>query len=114
LETDSPPASRRTRRRPAIEVDLNDIEGTRALRDALPARDTFDPNYRRLRYCRSADDFLIGIIDSKLDAHEVMAQVRDFLTNRLKLQMSVEKMTDRLPVPFGTTLIDDPDVCSAR
>jgi hypothetical protein len=47
-------------------------------------------------------------------AHEVMAQVRDFLTNRLKLQMSVEKMTDRLPVPFGTTLIDDPDVCSAR
>jgi hypothetical protein len=35
---------------------------------ALPAQDTFDPNYRRLRYCRSADDFLIGIIDSKQSA----------------------------------------------
>jgi group II intron reverse transcriptase/maturase len=76
---------------PAIEVDLHDIEATRAQRDTLPARDPFDPNYRRLRYCRYADDFLIGIIGRKQDAREAMAQVRDFLTNRLKLQMSMEK-----------------------
>ena len=49
------------------------------------------PTSGRLRYCRYADDFLIGIIGSKQDAHEVMVQVRDFLTTHLKLRMSEEK-----------------------
>lgn len=75
----------------AIDADLRDIETARAQRNALPARDPFDPNYRRLRYCRYADDFLIGIIGSKQDARDVMAKVREFLTTRLKLRMSEEK-----------------------
>ena len=57
----------------------------------LPARDPLDPNYRRLRYCRYADDFLIGIIGSKAEARETMAAVRTFLATRLKLEMSAEK-----------------------
>jgi group II intron reverse transcriptase/maturase len=76
---------------PAIDADLHDIEAAHAQRDALPARDPFDPNFRRLRYCRYADDFLIGIIGSKQDAQEVMVQVRDFLITHLKLRMSEEK-----------------------
>lgn len=76
---------------PAIDADMRDIETAHTERDKLPARDPFDPNFRRLRYCRYADDFLIGIIGSKQDACEVMEQVRDFLASRLKLRMSEEK-----------------------
>lgn len=56
-----------------------------------PALDPFDPNYRRLRYCRYADDFVIGIIGSKEDARNVMAEVRNFLIETLKLEVSKEK-----------------------
>jgi group II intron reverse transcriptase/maturase len=56
-----------------------------------PTRDWFDPEYRRLRYCRYADDFLIGIIGSKEDARSIMAEVRTFLAENLKLQVSEEK-----------------------
>lgn len=76
---------------PAVKTALNEIAELRSKRDALPARDPLDPNFRRLRYCRYADDFLIGIIGSKADARQVMAEVRTFLAERLKLAMSTEK-----------------------
>lgn len=50
-----------------------------------------DAGYRRLRYCRYADDFLIGVIGSKDDARHVFAEVRAFLTNALALSVSEEK-----------------------
>lgn len=76
---------------PAIDANLFDIDEARRKRDTLPPRDPFDPNFRRLRYCRYADDFLIGIIGSKQDAREVMTEVRTFLATGLKLEMSAEK-----------------------
>lgn len=60
-------------------------------RRALPSTDPMDPNYRRLRYCRYADDFLIGVIGSKAEAREVMAIVQKFLAERLRLDVSAEK-----------------------
>ncbi|NML91232.1 hypothetical protein HHL26_19515 [Sphingobium sp. TB-6] len=56
-----------------------------------PALDPFDPNYRRLRYCRYADDFVIGVIGSKDDARGIMAEVRTYLAETLKLEVSEEK-----------------------
>lgn len=56
-----------------------------------PSVDQFDPNYRRLRYCRYADDFVIGVIGSKEDARRVMAEVRTYLAETLKLEVSAEK-----------------------
>src|SRR3546814_1344311 len=50
-----------------------------------------DPGYRRLRYCRYADDFMIGVIGSKEDARSVFAEVRAFLTEALALTVSEEK-----------------------
>lgn len=76
---------------PKVAIYMRDIEEAREKRDAMPARDPFDPDFRRLRYCRYADDFLIGIIGSKQDAREVMAQIREFLAMHLKLEMSAEK-----------------------
>lgn len=56
----------------------------------LKAKDQMDSAYKRLWYCRYADDFLIGIIGSKADAQEVMARVKLFVQEHLKLSIAEE------------------------
>jgi group II intron reverse transcriptase/maturase len=56
-----------------------------------PGLDPMDEGYRRIRYVRYADDFLIGIIGSKTDAERVKADISLFLADRLQLTMSAEK-----------------------
>jgi group II intron reverse transcriptase/maturase len=60
-------------------------------RRAVPSVDPMDPDFRRLRYCRYADDFLISVIGSKAEAQQVMADVQEFLADRLNLSVSAEK-----------------------
>lgn len=57
----------------------------------LPSKDPMDPGYKRLRYVRYADDFLLGVIGSKEEARAVMASVGSFLTYTLRLEVSAEK-----------------------
>jgi len=57
----------------------------------LPSKDMHDEGYRRLRYCRYADDFIVGIIGTKDEAKEVMEKVRTFLQKELKLQLADDK-----------------------
>lgn len=57
----------------------------------IPSGDEMDSNYRRLKYVRYADDFLIGIIGSKQDAVIVKEDIKNFLTNKLALELSDEK-----------------------
>lgn len=60
-------------------------------RRTLPAGDPFDPAYKRLRYCRYADDYCIGVIGSKADAEKVMEKVKQFISINLKLKIADEK-----------------------
>lgn len=53
--------------------------------------DPQDPNYRRLRYVRYADDFLIGINGSKADAEALKRELAEFLKTELQLELSLEK-----------------------
>ena len=46
--------------------------------------------YKRLRYCRYADDFVCGVIGSYENAKEIMQTIKDFLQN-LGLNLSEEK-----------------------
>ena len=46
---------------------------------------------KRLVYVRYADDWLIGVCGSKTDCEEIKGQIRDFLENTLKLELSKEK-----------------------
>jgi len=62
-----------------------------AARQKLPSKDLLDPSFRRLRYVRYADDFLIGVIGPKEDARDIMEKVRSFLKEALKLDVSEEK-----------------------
>lgn len=50
-----------------------------------------DENYKRLKYVRYADDFLCGAIGSKEDATNIKADIKKFLENKLKLDLSEEK-----------------------
>jgi len=50
-----------------------------------------DPNYRRLRYIRYADDFLLGFTGTKQEAAEIVAQIREWTAENLKLELSAEK-----------------------
>jgi group II intron reverse transcriptase/maturase len=59
----------------------------RLVRTGLPN----DPDYRRLRYVRYADDFLLAFIGPKSDAEAIKGQVGTFLKNTLRLEMSPEK-----------------------
>jgi group II intron reverse transcriptase/maturase len=66
------------------------IASLRATRRTIPSRDPFDPRYRRLRYCRYADDFLVGVIGPRGEAAQSLEDVKRKLTN-LKLQVAPEK-----------------------
>lgn len=50
-----------------------------------------DPCFQRMRYVRYADDFIIGIIGTKAQANEIMAEVTAFIETELKLEVSTEK-----------------------
>lgn len=56
-----------------------------------PAKDVNDPEYRRLRYVRYADDFLLGFNGPKSEAEEIKRDLREFLQEELKLELSEEK-----------------------
>ncbi|MBQ3299116.1 MAG: group II intron reverse transcriptase/maturase, partial [Ruminococcus sp.] len=50
-----------------------------------------DSDYKRIQYTRYADDFIIGVIGSKQDAIRVKQEVKQFLQDTLKLEMSDAK-----------------------
>jgi len=60
-------------------------------RRQLPSQDTQDPNYRRLKYCRYADDFILGFIGPKSEAEAVKEAIAGFLREKLHLEMSASK-----------------------
>ena len=57
----------------------------------LPSRDPRDPDYRRLRYVRYADDFVLGYIGTKAEAQQVKESLETFLRDSLQLELSQEK-----------------------
>jgi group II intron reverse transcriptase/maturase len=57
----------------------------------LPSGIPNDPDYRRLRYVRYADDFLLGLIGPKAEAEDIKEEVATFLETELQLTLSAEK-----------------------
>jgi group II intron reverse transcriptase/maturase len=58
---------------------------------AVPCGDPMDPGYRRLRYCRYADDELLGFTGPKAEAEQVKGQLAAFLRDELALELSAGK-----------------------
>jgi group II intron reverse transcriptase/maturase len=57
----------------------------------LPSLDPEDPDFRRLRYVRYADDFLLGFTGPKSEAEEIKHKLEGFLREQLKLELSQAK-----------------------
>lgn len=58
---------------------------------SLPSQDPSDPGYRRLRYCRYADDTLLGFAGPKAEAEEIKQRLAVFLREELRLELSPAK-----------------------
>lgn len=50
-----------------------------------------DEEYRRMKYVRYADDFLIGIVGSQIECEQIKANIMQFMSEKLKLELSAEK-----------------------
>jgi group II intron reverse transcriptase/maturase len=57
----------------------------------LPTADPHDPDYRRLKYIRYADDFLLGLVGPKSEAEAIKRRIGEFLRDTLKLDLSEDK-----------------------
>lgn len=71
--------------------DLAEADRIARLLPSMPVYDPMDPDYRRLRYIRYADDFLLGFAGPKKEAEEIRDRLGEFLGTNLKLTLSVEK-----------------------
>jgi group II intron reverse transcriptase/maturase len=58
---------------------------------AVPSLDPQDPHYRRLRYVRYADDWLLGFSGPRSEAEEIKQAIGAFLRDHLKLELSEPK-----------------------
>jgi group II intron reverse transcriptase/maturase len=71
--------------------DRDAVRALRRLRRTLPSRDPDDPGYRRLRYVRYCDDFLLGFAGPRREAEEIKSKIGEFLRDELTLELSEPK-----------------------
>jgi group II intron reverse transcriptase/maturase len=67
------------------------IQQLKQRRRKVPSSDPFEEAYKRLYYCRYADDFGVGIISSKADAEAVRQKIKQYVEGTLKLTVSEKK-----------------------
>lgn len=78
-------------RRARAKGDAEKVKELQQQQRQIPSQNMYDPNYRRLRYIRYADDFILGFIGPKSEAETIKQAIGNFLQTRLKLEMSEEK-----------------------
>jgi group II intron reverse transcriptase/maturase len=71
--------------------DTEEIVRLKRERRKIMSVDPYDPDHRRLRFVRYADDFLLGFVGPKREAEEIRQKLAEFLERGLKLTLSEEK-----------------------
>jgi group II intron reverse transcriptase/maturase len=74
--------------RKLIGKRIKAIDTKRAM---VPSCDEMDADYKKLKYVRYADDFLIGVIGSLEDCRQIKQDITEFLNDKLQLVLSEEK-----------------------
>ena len=77
--------------RPKSEIPMHKVRRISKEMSKLPSKDPMDKNYKRLLYVRYADDWGIGITGSKDFANDIREEIRVFLLEHLKLNLSSDK-----------------------
>jgi group II intron reverse transcriptase/maturase len=77
-------------RRARIKGDWNEAKRLRKIYTKLPSRDPNDPGFKRLRYVRYADDFILGFTGTVQEAKKIKKEIKEFLKG-IRLEMSEEK-----------------------
>jgi len=72
-------------------IALKEVKSLKRQQLETPFRPHFETGYKRIKYCRYADDWIISISGSKNDAENIKAQIKTFLSDHLKLELSDEK-----------------------
>jgi len=71
--------------------DFEEVKRLKRERRGVMSVSPVDPEFRRLRYIRYADDFLLGFIGPKKEAEEIRRRLGEFLSQNLRLTLSPEK-----------------------
>ena len=88
------PAWRALKKRRDRQKELGNHQVADKLRQQMqqkPSYDPQDPSYRRLRYVRYADDFVLGLSGPKAEAEQIKETLETFMRDTLKLELSEEK-----------------------
>jgi group II intron reverse transcriptase/maturase len=88
------PEYRQVARQLARQRRRGDRPAVTALRrkmQSIPSKNTADPEFRRLRYVRYADDHLLGFTGPKAEAQDIKIRLATFLREELKLELSQTK-----------------------
>ena len=70
---------------------LSQLKDAEAMTRKVSASMAMDSTYKRLKYIRYADDFLIGVIGSKEDCAKMKEDFTLYMRDKLKLELSEEK-----------------------
>jgi len=73
------------------EGKTKEAMAVRAQAQHMSSVDPTDANFRRLKYVRYADDWLIGYVGTKEEAEEIKYHMKAYLQKELKLKLSEEK-----------------------
>lgn len=73
----------------AVAALLNEIDELDEQRKRIPS--CLPGNFKRLKYIRYADDFLIGVTGTKVEAQETANEVEQFIKLELTLEIAKEK-----------------------
>lgn len=57
----------------------------------LPSMDPLDEKFKRIKYVRYADNFLIGVIGSKAEAHQLKVHIKEFLKKQLHFDLNEQQ-----------------------
>lgn len=76
---------------PGLEDAIAKLKHNAWIKNGLPSRDPHDIAFRRLRYVRYTDDFILGFTGKKEEAIAIKNNIEQFLADGLKLKVNENK-----------------------
>lgn len=76
---------------PGLEDAIAKLKHNKWVKNGLPTREPHDHAFRRLRYVRYVDDFILGFAGTKEEAITIKNDIEKFLVDKLNLKVNESK-----------------------